>query len=177
VAVGHCQGNSRYCDEASTIQFHLRGANANYFPAISSCSSLLFTALDHRQSDSRYLMTLRRFNSIYGELMQIICQQLAPAHPYCSRFSVITKAILATVMTLPQINSIYGELMQIICRQLAPAHPYCSRFSVITKAILATVMTLPQINSIYGELMQIICRQLAPAQSYCAVRGLSASPR
>jgi hypothetical protein len=42
------------------------------------------------------VMRLARFNSIYGELIQIICQQLAPAHLCCARLSVIAKAILAT---------------------------------------------------------------------------------
>jgi len=115
-------------------------------------------------------MTLARFKSIYGELMQIICQQLAPAHPCCSRFSVIAKAMLATVMTLLRYKFIYGELMQIIRKQLAPVHPCCSRSSVIAKAILGTVMTLARYKSIYGELMQISCQQLAPAQSFYAVR-------
>jgi hypothetical protein len=69
-------------------------------------------------------MRLAPFNSIYGELMQIISQQLAPAHPCCSRLSIIAKAILATVMTLPRYKSIYGELMQIICQQLTPAQSF-----------------------------------------------------
>jgi hypothetical protein len=42
------------------------------------------------------VMRLAQFNSIYGELMQIISQQLAPAHLCRSRLSIIAKAILAT---------------------------------------------------------------------------------
>jgi hypothetical protein len=83
-------------------------------------------------------MRLAPFNSIYGELMQIISQQLAPAHLCCARLSVIAKVLLGTVMRLAQFNSIYGELIQIICQQLAPAHLCCARLSVIAKAILAT---------------------------------------
>ena len=85
-ALSHRQSDSRYCDDATTIQFRLRGANANHLPAINSCSSLLCGS--RISVIAKVILgtvtTLPQFNSVYGELMQIICQQLAPVHLCCA---------------------------------------------------------------------------------------------
>ena len=86
ITLRHHRSDSRYCDDATTIQFRLRGANANHLPAISSCSSLLCGS--RISVIAKVILgtvtTLPQFNSVYGELMQIICQQLAPVHLCCA---------------------------------------------------------------------------------------------